>query len=114
MNQKRAYASRCHSTAQPEISGSESYKEQQQFGVFYSPGFFSPLASRQDEWWFQGLCKAGRLEMAKNMLIWPIVKATGCEKFHFGAGRLELMAPACCEEANNIAANLQRPPLTHL
>lgn len=47
----------CHSSAQPGISGSDSYNGQQQLGVFYSPRIFLFDGSAGTDCGFRGYAK---------------------------------------------------------
>lgn len=61
------------------VSGPDSSKGQpqpEQRGLSYQ------CLADVEPMWFCGICKAGRYQMAKNMLIWPVFKATGCVTFN--------------------------------
>lgn len=51
--------------------------------------------------------------MAKNMLIGAVFKANACVRILSLAG-FRITVLACCEEVNNIEANVHRPSLAHL
>lgn len=70
------------------------------------PGLNLSIARGEVLW----VCKEGRLQMAKNLLAWALLKIIRCVNILVWTRRLlSKWVAACSEEINNLGASIQKP-----